>query len=144
MCFRRLLCVKIEIDQLQSVNCLILIHCLSVSYTKISHSRFALVIGSSLQLTSNIALTLPYHRHILPNLPSPKLHSIRYATQSYRILLKIVSMIRKYHNQKLQTHPWHREEEPHNNHETPRRQTRQSNQLSLPHRDDCKTRMDTK
>ena len=28
-------------------------------------------------------------------------------------------MIRKYHNHKLQTNPWHREEEPHNNHETP-------------------------
>ena len=33
------------------------------------------------------------------------------------------------------------EEEPHNNHETPGRQTKQSNQLSLPHQDDCKTRM---
>ena len=32
-------------------------------------------------------------------------------------------MIRKYHNHKLQTKPWHREEEPHNNHETPGRQT---------------------
>ena len=50
-------------------------------------------------------------------------------------------MIRKYHNNKLQTNPWHREEEPHNNHETPGRQTKQSNQLSLPHQDDCKTRM---
>ena len=30
-------------------------------------------------------------------------------------------MIRKYHNHKLQTSPWHREEEPHNNHETPGR-----------------------
>ena len=28
-------------------------------------------------------------------------------------------MIRKYHNHNLQTTPWHREEEPHNNHETP-------------------------
>ena len=50
-------------------------------------------------------------------------------------------MIRKYHNHKLQTNPWHREEEPHNNYETPGRQTKQSNQLSLPHQDDCKTRM---
>ena len=49
-------------------------------------------------------------------------------------------MIRKYHNHKLQTNPWHREEEPHNNHETPGRQTKQSNKLSLPHQDDCKTR----
>ena len=47
-------------------------------------------------------------------------------------------MIRKYHNHKLQTPPppWHREEEPHSNHETPGRQTQQSNQLSLPKQDD--------
>ena len=51
---------------------------------------------------------------------------------------------RKYHNNKLQTNPWRREEEPHNNHETPRNQTKQSNQPSLLHKDDCKTRMDTK
>ena len=38
----------------------------------------------------------------------------------------------------LQTNSWHREEEPHNNHETSARQTKQSNQLSLPHQDDCK------
>ena len=43
-----------------------------------------------------------------------------------------------------QTNPWHREEEPHNNHETPGRQTKQTNQLSLPHQDDCKTRRDIK
>ena len=55
---------------------------------------------------------------------------------------KEVSMIRKYH--KLQTNPWHCEEEPHSNHEAPVRQTEQRNQLSLPHQDDCKTRMDTK
>ena len=42
-------------------------------------------------------------------------------------------MIRKYHNHKLQTTPWHREEEPLNHHETPGRQFKQSNQLSLPH-----------
>ena len=40
--------------------------------------------------------------------------------------------------------PWHHEEEPHNNHETPGRQTKQRNQLSLYHHDDCKTRMNTK
>ena len=51
-------------------------------------------------------------------------------------------MIRKYHNHKPQTNPWHSEEEPRNNHETPVRQTKQSNQLPLPHQDDCKTRMD--
>ena len=47
-------------------------------------------------------------------------------------------MIRKYHNHKLQTNPWHREVEPHNNRETPGRQTKQSNQLSLPHQDDIR------
>ena len=57
---------------------------------------------------------------------------------------KIVSMIRKYHNHKLQTNPWHSEDEPHNNHETPGRQTKQSNHLSLLHQDDCNTRMDIK
>ena len=48
-------------------------------------------------------------------------------------------MIRKYHNHKLQTTPWHREEEPLNHHKTPGRQIKQSNQLSLPHQDDCNT-----
>ena len=52
MCFRHLLCVRIEIDQLQCVNCWVIIHCSSVSCTKINHSRWALVIWSSLQLTS--------------------------------------------------------------------------------------------
>ena len=47
-------------------------------------------------------------------------------------------------NHKLQTNPWHREEQPHNNHETPGRQTKQRSQFILPHQDDCKTRMDTK
>ena len=48
-------------------------------------------------------------------------------------------MIRKYHSHKLQTNPWHRDKEPNNNHETPRRQTKQGKHLSLPHQD-CKTR----
>ena len=52
-------------------------------------------------------------------------------------------MIRKYHNHKLQTTLWHREEEPLNHHETPGRQIKQSNQLSLPHQDDFNTRTDT-
>ena len=34
-------------------------------------------------------------------------------------------MIRKYRNHKLQTNPCHREKEPHSNHETPGRQTKQ-------------------
>ena len=52
MCFRRLLCVRIEIDQHHCVNCWVIMHCLSVSCPKINHSRCALVIWSSLQLTS--------------------------------------------------------------------------------------------
>ena len=42
----------------------------------------------------------------------------------------------------LQTTPWHREEELLNHHETPGRQIKQSNQLSLPHQDDFNTRTD--
>ena len=53
-------------------------------------------------------------------------------------------MIRRYHNHKSQTTSRHREEEPLNPHETPRIQIKQSNQLSLPHQDDCNTRMDIK
>ena len=49
-------------------------------------------------------------------------------------------MIRKYHNHRLQTSPWHRKDLPHNKNETPGRQTKQSNQLSLLQQDDCKTR----
>ena len=41
-------------------------------------------------------------------------------------------MIRKYHFHKLQTNSWYREEEPHNNYETPGRQTKQSNQPPFP------------
>ena len=33
-------------------------------------------------------------------------------------------MNRKYHDRKLQTNPWHREEERHNTHETPGRQAK--------------------
>ena len=51
---------------------------------------------------------------------------------------QLVSMIKKYHNHKLQTNPWHHKEEPHNNLVTPGRQTKQSNQLSIPHRETLK------
>ena len=49
----------------------------------------------------------------------------------------VVNVIRKYHNHKPQTTPWHREDEPLNNHETPGRQIKQSSQLPLPQQDDC-------
>ena len=39
-------------------------------------------------------------------------------------------MISKYHNHKLQTSPWHHEEEPHNNHETPHQEDNQSKATS--------------
>ena len=41
-------------------------------------------------------------------------------------------MTRKYHNHKLQTKPWFREEEQHNNHETPGRQTKQATSSLFP------------
>ena len=40
--------------------------------------------------------------------------------------------------------PMAHEEELLNHHKTPGRQIKQSNQLSLPHQDDCNTRMDIK
>ena len=53
-------------------------------------------------------------------------------------------MIRKYHNHKSQTSPWHPEEEPLNHHEKSVGQIKQINSLSLPHQDDCNTRMGIK
>ena len=53
-------------------------------------------------------------------------------------------MIRKYRNYKLQTNLCPLEEEPHNNHNTPGRQTKQINQLFLPRQVDCKTSMDVR
>ena len=44
-------------------------------------------------------------------------------------------MIKKYHNHKPQRAPWHREEERLNHQETPGRQIKQSNQLSIPHQE---------
>ena len=53
-------------------------------------------------------------------------------------------MIIKYDNHKPETTPWYYEEEPLNHHETPWRQNKQSNQLCLPHQDECNTRMGIK
>ena len=41
-------------------------------------------------------------------------------------------MIRKYHNQKLQTNPWRREEEQHNNHKTHEDKLTKATSSSLP------------
>ena len=57
--------------------------------------------------------------------------------------LNLPKIVSEY-DHKLQTTPWHREEEPLNHHETPGRQIKQSNQLSFPNQDDCNTRMDIK
>ena len=48
------------------------------------------------------------------------------------VIMKIVSEnYQEIYNHKLQTNPWHRDEEPHNNYETQGKQTKSSNQLSL-------------
>ena len=61
------------------------------------------------------------------------------------LLFKIVSEYdQDIPKSRLQTNPWHREEEPYNNNETPGRQTKYRSQLSFPHQDDCKTRMGIK
>ena len=80
--------------------------------------------------------------HRLSSLGKPRDAKWRFSGRIF--LSKIVSMIRKYHNHKPQTTPWHRGEEQLNQHETPGRQIKQSNQPSLPHQDDCNTRMDIK
>ena len=60
-------------------------------------------------------------------------------------ILKIVSEYdQEIPDHKLQTTLWHRKKEPLNHHETPGRQIKQSNQLSLPHQDDCNTIIDIK
>ena len=51
-------------------------------------------------------------------------------------------MIRKYHNRKPQTTK--RKEKPLSLHKKAGRQNKQNNQLSLPHQDDCNTKMDIK
>ena len=59
------------------------------------------------------------------------------------MIAKIVSEYNQEITQSKTANPWHHEAKPHNNHETSGRQKKQSNQLSLPHQDDCKTRMET-
>ena len=46
--------------------------------------------------------------------------------QAWKLAEYQVSMIRKYHNHKLQPNQWYLEEEPHNNNETPGRQSKLS------------------
>ena len=69
-----------------------------------------------------------------------------YLAQLLLMGCKIQKLVSEYDQDipyyKPQTTPWHREEEPLSHHETPGRQIKQSNQLSLLHQDDCNTRMD--
>ena len=67
-------------------------------------------------------------------------YSVKFFTTYHR--KKQVSMIRKCHNHTPQTIPRHRKEEPQNSdcHKTSGRQVKQSNQVSLPHQNDCKIR----
>ena len=69
-----------------------------------------------------------------------------FSVMSDRILgLKIVSEYdQEIPQSQTAANPWHREEEPLNHHETPGRQIKQSDQLSLAYQDDCNTRMDIK
>ena len=54
-------------------------------------------------------------------------------------------MVRQYHNHTLQTNPLHREEETHSTNSPITLNTLfKQPSLSLPQRDDCKTRNDTK
>ena len=92
----------------------------------------------SVFIRKQVSITRKFHNHYDDETQYTDSHT------TARKHSKIVSMIRKYHNHKLQTTPWHREEEPLNHHKTPGRQIKQSNQLSLPHQDDCNTRMDIK
>ena len=63
----------------------------------------------------------------------------------YRVTPAIVSEYdQEIPHSQTADNPWQREEEPHNHHETPGRQTKQSNQFSLPHQDACKTKIDIK
>ena len=63
----------------------------------------------------------------------------------FREIAKIVSEYgQEIPQSQTADNPWHHEEEPLNHHGTPGRQTKQSNQLSVPPQDDCITRMDIK
>ena len=102
------------------------------SQTDAAYSRVVSTITKELYVLSLTSLLQPY------------VLCLRKSSVLEALAAKIASMIRKYYYHKLRTNLWHREEEPHNNHETPGRQTKQGNQLSLPHQDDCKNWMDTK
>ena len=69
--------------------------------------------------------------------------ALEWSVKSLPFDLKKVSEYDQEIAQSQTTTLWHHEEEPLNHHETPGGQIKQSNQLSLPHQDDCNTRMAT-
>ena len=73
-----------------------------------------------------------------------KTFKIRKYVFYFSIQHKISEYVQEIPQSQTADNLWHREEEPLNHHKTPRRQIKQSNQLSLPHQDDCNTRMDIK
>ena len=92
-------------------------------------------------LKSSIASRFNNVLKALPVKLDIKSRAIRHALSK----LKIVSEYdQEIPQSQTADNPWHREEEPLNHHETPGRQIKQSNQLSLPHQDNCNTRMDIK
>ena len=58
MCFRSLLCVRIETDQLWCVKSGVIIHCLWISCTKINHSPCALMLDLTYNWPLNSELLL--------------------------------------------------------------------------------------
>ena len=73
------------------------------------------------------------------------MHALTATYIDFNALTKIVSEYDKEipQSQTADT-PWHREEKPLNHHKTSGRQIKQSNQLSLPHHDNCSTIMGIK
>ena len=76
------------------------------------------------------------------------MHRFVETTKWYYGMLKNTKIVSEYDQEIPQSQtaatPLHRKEESLNHHETPRRQIKQSNQLSLPNQDDCNTRMNIK
>ena len=99
MYFRRLLCVRIEIDQLYCVNCWLIIHCLSISCTRINHSCCALMIWSSLQLTSKQwFITVQFTARVgqfEPNIESWKIRNSKTRCLEIRLIVT-VSMLYQF------------------------------------------------
>ena len=81
-------------------------------------TRLHLVFKTFLRCPADVSFADKRLKHVSQTSPSPKLTKGVFVTKIYGSL----GMIRQYHNHKLQTNPLYHEEEPHNIHETPRRQ----------------------